>query len=186
MVPLTEFPQNRSIEKDGRSWLRSACCKTPSVRWKHPRPTQQVSSTDCFDEHRFTEPVTRFENHFPALNQIKSISHFAFPKNRLFFFEVNGHRAICKQCKLCAIHSGQERMQSHTCGHRFNPCFGLIVHGFLLSLFSLSSRNRRLIPFRVNIAKGPVRTLPRHLCLAWLCKTRSRSLCSCHKKSCSF
>src|SRR4030095_6847360 len=149
MVSLTVFAQNRSVEKDGRGWLRSARCKAPSVRWKHPRPAHQVSSTDCFDEHRFSEPVTRFEHHFSALNQIKGVGHFAFAENRLSFFEVSGHRAICKQAKLYAIHSGQEWMQSHACDHRFTLYFGLIVHDFLLSLSS------------VVIAESPLDSLPR-------------------------
>src|SRR5262245_2460333 len=117
MVPLTVFAQNRSVEEDCRGWLRSPSAETPSLRWKHPGPAQQISRADRFDEHRIIGSVARFENYFSAFDQIKSVGHFAFLENRLSRFEVNRHRAVCEQCELRTLHSGKKWMKSHSCFH---------------------------------------------------------------------
>src|SRR5215469_3236986 len=114
MVFLAVFPQHRATEEDVTGWLDGARGELPDVWRKHPRPSEQISSTDRFYHQRFNNAAPGF-NHDPAsLDQVTSIREFPFTQDRLSRFKMSRHRAVREQRKLRAIHSTQKRMEHHT------------------------------------------------------------------------
>src|SRR5262245_28477254 len=91
MVFFALFTQPRAIEEDGCRRLERTRVEMPIVGREQPGPSQHVAVTNRLNDGGAVIVASGFDGNASALDEIKAIRQFSFPKDYLAGRELGQH-----------------------------------------------------------------------------------------------